>query len=117
MIKNNSKNKTIIRKHKVADNVFSRGFGLMFSKKSSFDYGLVFDLGRETTAGAGLHMFFVFYKINVIFLDSKKRVVDIKEGFKPFTIYNTQKKCRYLIELPLEINTKYYSIKDKISWD
>lgn len=116
MIRNITKKKLIISKQKIAKTIFSRGLGLMFSRKSKFDYGLIFDLERETTVGSSLHMFFVFYPINVIFLDSKKKIVDIKENFKPFTIYNTSKKCRYLIELPITRDRKFYSINDIISW-
>ena len=88
----------------------------MFSKKSKFNYGLIFDLERETIVGASLHMLFVFYPINVIFLDSNKRIVDIKTNFKPFTMYSTNKKCRYLIELPEKIDKKYYSLGNRINW-
>lgn len=45
-------------------------------------------------------MFFVFYPIDVIFLDSEMKIVEIKENFKPFTIYKPKKKARYVIELP-----------------
>jgi len=117
MIKNLTKKKKIIGKYKLADSILLRCIGLMFSRKSHFNYGLIFDLNRETRIGAGLHMFFVFFSINVVFLDSKKKVVDIKTKFKPFTVYTTNKKCRYIIEFPLKINNRYYSIGDKIEWE
>ena len=116
MIKNITKNKIIIKNKKIANTITLRGLGLMFSKESNFNYGLIFDLERETIIGASLHMFFVFYTINVIFLDSKKRIVDIKSSFKPFTLYSTKKKCRYIIELPKNIDSKFYALNDQISW-
>jgi hypothetical protein len=116
MIKNITKKKLIISDYKIANTVFSRGLGLMFSRKSKFNYGLIFDLERETVIGASLHMFFVFYPINVIFLNSKKQIVDIKTDFRPFTFYSTNKKCRYIIELPKNIGLRYYSLNDRISW-
>lgn len=116
MITNISTKKIIIEKHKVADTILSRAFGLMFSKKSNFNYGLVFDLKRESVFGASLHMFFVFYPINVVFLDKDKKIVDIKENFKPFSLYSTKKQCRYLIELPITIDKSYYSINDRVTW-
>lgn len=116
MIKNITKNKKITDKHKIADTILSRGIGLMFSKKSSFNHGLVFDLERETKIGASIHMFFVFFPINVLFLDSKRKIVDIKFNLKPWQITSPKKKCRYVIELPTKYNKKYVSVGDRLSW-
>lgn len=113
MIKNKTTKKTIIIKTKIADNFLKRAIGLMFSFKKNFNYGLIFDLKRETVAGAGIHMFFVFYSINVLFLDKNKKIVDCKT-LKPFTTYQPTKKTRYVIELP----TKYknYKLNDYLEW-
>ena len=46
-----------------------------------------------------LHMFFVFYPIDVVYLDSSKNVVEIKEHFLPFTFYTPKKKAQYVLEL------------------
>ena len=45
-------------------------------------------------------MFFVFFPIDVVFADSRFNVVDIKENFKPFTLYRPKNKSKYVIELP-----------------
>ena len=45
-------------------------------------------------------MFFVFYPIDVLFLDKTKIIVDIKEHFRPFTFYKSRKKAMYAVELP-----------------
>ena len=116
MIKNVTKSKIIIKNHKVADTIFSRGLGLMFSKKVNFNYGLIFDLERETRIGASIHMCFVFFPINIVFLDSKRRVVDIKLGLKPFRTITPKEKCRYVIELPIKFGKKLYSIGNKFNW-
>jgi len=63
-------------------------------------------------------MFFVFYPIDVIFLDKNKIIVEIKENFKPFTFYTPKNKAKYIIELKnntiKETNTK---IGDIISFN
>ena len=46
-----------------------------------------------------LHMFFVFYPIDVLILDENKKVIEVKENFKPFTFWSSTKKGKYLIEL------------------
>ena len=47
-----------------------------------------------------LHMFFVFYPIDVLFLDKSRIVVDKKENFRPFAFYKSKKKAMYAVELP-----------------
>ena len=62
-------------------------------------------------------MFFVFYSIDVLFLNKNKEVVDLKENFKPFTFYTPKAKSMYVIELPngtiRKTNTR---INDNISF-
>ncbi len=45
-------------------------------------------------------MFFVIFPIDVLFLDKNRKVVDLKENFKPFTFYTPKAKAKYVIELP-----------------
>ena len=45
-------------------------------------------------------MFFVFYPIDVLFLDKNKIVAEMKENFRPFAFYNPKNKAMYIIELP-----------------
>ena len=45
-----------------------------------------------------LHMFFVFFSIDVIYLDKNYRVVEIKKNLKPFWFYNPKKKAKFIIE-------------------
>ena len=39
-------------------------------------------------------MFFVFFPIDVLFLDKNKKVVELKENFKPFSIYFPKNKAK-----------------------
>ncbi len=71
--------------------------GLMFHKKLK-DTCMIFDLGKEKKVS--FHMFFVFFPIDIIFLDGNKRIVDMKENFMPFTIYNNKSPAKYAVELP-----------------
>lgn len=115
MIVNKTKNKTIVEKKKIADNFLKRGLGLMFRFKD-IDYGLIFDLKTESKERATLHMFFVFIKINVLFLNAEKEIVDIKKNFKPFCMYTPKKKARYVIELSNKIEVDSIETKDVIEW-
>jgi len=81
-------------------NIFSKALGLMFSKPKT----LIFIFKREKIIS--LHMFFVFFPIDVLFLDKNKKIVEIKENFKPFTFYTPKNKALYIIELPRGIIQK-----------
>lgn len=95
-IKNATKNEVISADFRLCDDNLSKFMGLMFTKRQSGP--LVFRFGREKTIS--LHMLFVFYPIDVLFLDKNKIVVDKKESFMPFTFYKSRKKAMYAIELP-----------------
>ena len=97
MLKNKTKKKKIVNKIRICRSAFSKSKGLMFSKKI-YDEGLVFVFKNEVKIG--LHMYFVFFPIDVLFLDKEKKVVEIKENFRPFTVYHPNKKSKYIIELP-----------------
>jgi uncharacterized membrane protein (UPF0127 family) len=96
MIKNTTK-KTIIAKNSTfIDDIFSKCIGLMFSKKQN--KALILKFNKEKIIA--LHMFFVFYPIDVLFVGKNNIVMDKKENFKPFTFYKSRKKAMYAIELP-----------------
>jgi len=44
-------------------------------------------------------MFFVFFPIDIIFLDASKKIVFLKERFMPFT-FLLPIKAKYVIECP-----------------
>ncbi len=97
MIKNLTRKRILARNYKRCESIFSKTVGLMFSKKYR---SLIFIFPEEKVVP--LHMFFVFYPIDVLFLDKKKRVVEIKENFRPFSFYSPKNRAKYVIELPNE---------------
>ncbi len=98
MIVNKSKKKVLAKNKMYCRNWISKSWGLMFSKKL-VDKGYIFSMAREKKVD--LHMFFVFHAIDVLWLDKNKRVVQIKENFKPFRMVLSKKPSMYIIELPV----------------
>ena len=94
-------NKT--RKSKIAGNMIvcrsitSKARGLMFRGKSAVK-DTVFLFEFNNASRQSLHMFFVWYPIDVLFLDDNMRVVELKKKFLPFTIYSSKEKAKYIIE-------------------
>ena len=110
MVKNLTRKTILAEKYKICKSVFSKTLGLMFSAKPKT---LIFIFKKEKINP--LHMLFVFYPIDVLFLDKNKIVAEIKENFKPFTFYTPKKKSKYIIELPKDsIKNSKTEIGDKI---
>ena len=94
------------------DNIFSKMRGQMFRKRAK-NLVFVFDCEQKVP----LHMMFVFFSIDVLYLDSDCNVVEIKEGLKPFRFYNPEKNAMYVVELPNgTINRKEIKIGSKITF-
>lgn len=95
-IKNATTGKVIAASSRLADSALSRTLGLMFSKPQQAALVLKFPEDERIS----LHMAFVFYPIDVIFVNSRKEIVDVKEDFRPFETYTSKRKAEYAIELP-----------------
>jgi len=89
---------------KICRTALSQARGLMFSSKKN----LIFVLDPERRQS--LHMFFVFFPIDVFYLDSAKKIVEIKRDFKPFTVYMPSKKAKYIAEIAKD-KEKFKKIK------
>ena len=113
LIKNLTKKTLMIRNSKICGSALSKFIGLMFSVKQN--KALIFRFNDERIIS--LHMFFVFYPIDVLFLDKNKIVVDKKEKFRPFSFYSSKKKAMYAVELPSgTIKKSKTKIGDKIKF-
>ena len=107
--------KIIAKKVGHAATFFQKFKGLMLESKDNFDYALVFDLGSETRIGASVHMMFVFFPIDIVFLNSGRKVVD-KATLKPWILnYTPKRPARHFIELP-EGMAKEIKIGQRLEW-
>lgn len=80
--------------------MWSKASGLMFSKKKNLLF--VFDKPRRIS----LHNCFVFFPIDLVFMDENFKIIEIRRNFKPFTFYTSKKKAKYVLEL-----TDKYDVK------
>jgi len=95
------KKKLIANKVKLCDAFFSKSKGLMFSRRLRKRDALIFVADREGRMETTIHMFFVFFAIDVVWLDKDKKVVDKRENIKPFTpLIIPEKPAEYVVELP-----------------
>ena len=96
MIINKTTKQIISNEEIVCKSFLSYAHGLMFRKKQN----LIMIFPKERTIS--LHNFFVFYPIDVLVLDEDFKVIDLKKDFKPFTLWKSKKKAKYVVELAKE---------------
>ena len=94
-------------------NIFSRGWGLRFSMPIK-DKALVFVSPDESIFNSSIDMFFVFFPIDVLWLDSKCEVVDVKQNVRPFSLpIKPKSPAKFVVELPAG-SVKEVKIGDKV---
>ena len=95
MIKNISKKTVLSDKFQLCESLFSKAIGLMFSLKPKT---LIFKWDKNVKAN--IHMLFVFFPIDIIWLDKDKRVLTSKKSLKPFIgLKIGPPNTRFIIEL------------------
>jgi len=111
------KGDTVMIEHAVLyKNPFLKAKGLMFSKPLKKGHALIMESLVESIVGNAIHMFFVFFPIDVVWLDANRNVVDKVFMVKPFTCYLKPKKpAKYTIELPVGVSKKV-KIGDKLDF-
>ncbi len=97
MLYDRTMKKKIVSKVRHCVSPWEKALGLMFSLPIK-DRCLVFHFNPPRKVD--LHMLFVFYPIDVLFLDRKMKVIEMKKNFLPFTVYLSRSKAGYAIELP-----------------
>lgn len=72
--------------------------GLMFRKE--IQKPLVLVLNKESRAGASIHMMFMRFPIDAVFLNKNKKVVDIARVLWPWVLnYTPKAPAKYVVEM------------------
>lgn len=91
---NKSKNTMLGDKISLADDFFSRLFGLIPKRKLAAGEGLIIK------PCSSIHMFFMKFPIDVLFVDDNNEIVYLLENFRPWMVSKIVRGSRYVIELP-----------------
>lgn len=95
MIANATRRAVIASGGQIANRLGARFRGLMLRDSLAPGAGLVID------PCTSIHMFFMRFPIDVLYIDRADRVVRIQEGLKPWRVGPLYTKgARYVIELP-----------------
>ena len=88
--------------------------GLRFSQPLQKNEGLLLASTKENLAA--IDMLFVFFPIDVIWLDKNKKIIHVVRNIKPFTLsVSAPKKAQYILECQAD-STNYLKVKDKLSF-
>jgi uncharacterized membrane protein (UPF0127 family) len=109
-------NKEIAQIKKYCKNFSSSLKGLMFSKINKAQ-AIIIERKKESILNSSIHMLFVFQKLKIIWLNSNKEVVDIKDAYPFISLLKPKKPAKYILEFhhnnPLLNNIK---IGDKLEF-
>lgn len=96
--------KTIFREVSVSGGFFSNCLGLMFRKQTN---GLMMKFTFNSVERRGIWMPFMRFPIDIVYIDSKKRVADVVEHAAPMTlnprtwkVFYPKRPAKYILELP-----------------
>jgi hypothetical protein len=94
-ITNSTKGTTLAMAARRANGFIERGRGLMFTPSLSEGEGLVIE------PCSSIHMFFMRFPLDVLFLDREGRVLFMYKGIKPWRMGRVVKGARSAVELPV----------------
>lgn len=69
----------------------------MFKREFPKDTALVIEVHLQ--AKNGIHTFFMFFPIDVLFLDRTGRVVELIKELKPWRFYFPKQEAKWIVEL------------------
>jgi len=104
MIRNKTKNLTLITEIELADSMFLKARGLMFRKEMDSKKGMLFTFNKQERTG--IWMLFMRFPIDLVYLDSQKRIINIYENIRPiglnpgtWKVYYPETPAKYILEL------------------
>jgi uncharacterized membrane protein (UPF0127 family) len=86
----------VAREHGVAESFLSRARGMMFRRSFPKGEALVFEFGSERRVG--IHMLFVAFSLDVVFLDEDGVVVSVRT-LRPWIGYASERAAT-VVEFP-----------------
>lgn len=93
-----SSGEVIAEELEIADSFWSRLCGLMFRRSFSEGEAIIFDLPKPRHFG--IHTFFVFFSIDLVYLDSELKIVEVEEELSSWRTYKPKDRVSFLVELP-----------------
>ena len=90
--------KVLAQKVEIADTFWGRFRGLMLRRRFLRGSALIFKLSRP--GKYGVHMIFVRFPIDLLYLNENFVVVDLCRNLKPWRTHSPRVRASYIVELP-----------------
>ncbi len=90
--------KIIAGEVELADSFWRRFRGLMFRRRFPSGKALFFKFNKP--GRHRVHMYFVRFSVDLVYLDSSFKIVEVRARLKPWRVYWPKAVAKYLIELP-----------------
>lgn len=90
--------KTVAREVEVANTFWSRFRGLMLRRRFHPGKAILFQFKKP--GRHAVHMFLVKFSIDLLYLDQRFKIVEIREALKPWRFYRPKHPASHLVELP-----------------
>jgi uncharacterized membrane protein (UPF0127 family) len=116
MIRNQTTGQLVLRRARWCASAWCHFKGLQFVRHLPDDEGLLFVRSSESVAATTIHMFFMFFDIGVVWLDSRGIVVDKKYAKVWRPAYAPRTKAQYYLEANPSLLEKV-SIGDILRFD
>lgn len=114
-VSNKANGETILPRARWCSSFLCRLRGLTFRRRIAATDSLVLVERTDSKSATSIHMFFVFFSIAAIWIDSNGQIVD-KHVARPFRpIYVPDKPARYVLETPPELFGQF-NIGDQIEF-
>ncbi|MTI70610.1 MAG: DUF192 domain-containing protein [Firmicutes bacterium] len=93
ILKNKTLKKVLVNNCYIADNFFSRLKGLLGKNNLNEDEALIIKPCKS------VHMFFMKFSIDVLFVNENDKVIKIIENLRPWQVTKVVKNSKYVVEL------------------
>jgi uncharacterized protein len=97
-ISNPNSNTPIRLKARYTNSFIGKFKGLMLTTSIPSNEGLLLVENGNSRVNTSIHMFFMFYDIAAIWINSENTIVDVKLAKKWFPFYFPQKPAQYILE-------------------
>jgi uncharacterized protein len=94
MLRNSTRGVALADHSQIARSVWSRFWGLMGRRALQPGQGLILEPGNS------IHMFFMRFPIDAIFVDRDWKVLHVAHGIKPWRVSRIVRKAKRVIEVP-----------------
>jgi uncharacterized membrane protein (UPF0127 family) len=88
-----------------ARSTFRHASGLMFRKSIEYDHSMIFILKKPSHVS--IHMLFVFFPIDVLFLNEEKKIMGLSR-LRPWIGYKAMEDIKYIIEMKAKTIEKFH---------